>query len=232
MLEPLELTLPGAPSTPVHALLPPGARRGMIVIHEILGRQPEIDRVVARFAAAGWACAAPALFASGNRLACIRRAVSAIASGQGEQLEQIRATRRWLSAQAGIAEERIGLIGFCLGGGFALAAGPGFGAVSTNYGEVPPSEVMRGIGPVIGCYAGRDRLFRGNAVKLKRRLGRVGVTPEVHTFDEAGHSFLTDGHHPIAEFFTRPLMHLGEGSELREQAWARISEFFDRAIQP
>ncbi len=49
-----EVTLPGAPArgdptAPGYAALPPGATRAVVVIHEIFGRQPEIDRVVDRF---------------------------------------------------------------------------------------------------------------------------------------------------------------------------------------
>ncbi len=40
-----------AAAVPVYAILPPEARRGVVVLHEIFGRQPEIDRVVQRFAA-------------------------------------------------------------------------------------------------------------------------------------------------------------------------------------
>jgi dienelactone hydrolase len=48
-----EATVPGGanfPPTPVFAVLPPSARRGVVVIHEIFGRQPEIDDVARRFA--------------------------------------------------------------------------------------------------------------------------------------------------------------------------------------
>jgi carboxymethylenebutenolidase len=227
---PEELTLPTAPPTPLYAEVPAGARRGMIVLHEIFGRQPEIDRVVQRFAAAGYAAAAPDLFASG-KLLCIRNAVRAIASGKGEQLDQIRAARDWLCKRAGLEASRVGLIGFCMGGGFALAAGPGFAAVSTNYGDVPPTEVMRGIGPVIGCYGGRDRIFGHNQDKLRKRLLRLGVTPEVHVFPTVGHSFLTDGDHPIALFLSAPLLQANHRDPaVRAEAWGKILAFFDRSL--
>ena len=224
----LETKLPGG--TPLFAVLPPGARRGMIVIHEIFGRQPEIDRVVHRFAAAGYAAAAPDLFSRGVRLACIVGALRAMASGSGPAIDAVHAARLWLCEKAGLDAGRVGLIGFCFGGGFALAAGPGFAAVSTNYGEVPPTEVMRGIGPVIGCYAGRDKLF-DNGAKLTARLAPLGVAPEVHRFDTVGHSFLTDGHHPIGAALSRPFFHLeARDPAVREAAWARILEFFERKI--
>lgn len=216
---------------PVQTLLPPGARRGMVIIHEIFGRTPEVDRVVERFAAKGYAAALPQVFAGGP--GCVSAALRGSATGRGPAIEKVRAVRRWLSAEARLEERRIGIIGFCFGGGFALAAGPGFGAVSTNYGSVPATEVMRGIGPVIGCYGGRDRAFRTTPLKLRERLEPLGVTPEIHAFPEAGHSFLTDGHHPVASALTRFLFHAEATSPaLREDAWGKIFAFFERELAP
>jgi dienelactone hydrolase len=80
-----EVTIPGgdgAPESPSVAMIPDGARRGVVVIHEIFGRQPEIDRVVERFANAGYAAVASDLFRRG-KFACMRdvfRCVSLSAS--------------------------------------------------------------------------------------------------------------------------------------------------------
>jgi carboxymethylenebutenolidase len=220
----------GAPDSPSYALVPEGAQRGMVVVHEALGRQPEIDRVVERFGDAGYATIAPDLFASAPRAVCMARAVRAIASGRGPQIEQIRRARSWLCERGGFGPERVGLIGFCMGGGFALAAGPGFGAVSTNYGPVPESEVMRGIGPTIGCYGGRDRLFRDVGERLKTRLAPHGVEVETHLFPEVGHSFLTDGHHPVANLLSHPLLRIEYNPRVAEEGFRHIFAFFDRHL--
>ena len=135
----LVLTVPasgGAPDTPAFAIVPPGARRGVVVIHEIFGRKPEIDRVVERFAAAGYAAVAPDLFHRG-KFACLRDVFRAMKTGDGVAAQQGRNARAWLCEQTGIAPEHVGLIGFCFGGGFALTAGAGWGAVSANYGTLP-----------------------------------------------------------------------------------------------
>jgi carboxymethylenebutenolidase len=217
-------------TTPGYAVLPPGAKRGAVVLHELYGRQPEIDRVVERFGRQGYAAVAPDLFATGSRLSCIRQAIQATRSGRGPQIDQIQAARRWLCGTTGIAEKKVGLIGFCLGGGFALAAGRGWGAVSTNYGEVPSQEVMRGIGPVIGCYGGKDVIFRDTGEKLAARLRPLGSEVEVHRFDSVGHSFLTDGHHPLAETLSWPLFHIRYDPEVAEEAWSKIFAYFDRHL--
>lgn len=224
-----ELAIPGDPPLPAYAILPAGARRGAVVLHEIYGRQPEIDRVVQRFAGAGYAAVAPDLFATG-RLACVWRSLSEVASGKGVDIDRIARCRRWLCAEAGLEERTVGVIGFCLGGGFALAAAPGFGVVSTNYGNVPPTSVLRGIAPVIGCYGGRDLVWGRHGARLGRRLTELGVEHEVHTFPTVGHSFLTDGHHGAAEALSRPLLRVGYDSAVAEEGWARILAFFDRHL--
>ena len=144
---------------------------------------------------------------------------------------QILATRRWLIQNTGLSEAHIGLIGFCMGGGFALAAGRGWGAVSTNYGDIPPDEVMRGLGPVIGCYGGRDKVFGKYGAPLEARLHKLGVECETHTFPTAGHAFLTNGNHPIAALLTRPFFHVEYNPEVAAAAWQRIFAFFDRHLE-
>ena len=214
---------------PVQLLVRPGAARGMVVIHEIFGRTPEIDRVVERFADAGYAVAAPQLFQGG--LGCIRAALVGAATGRGPAIDKVRAVRRFLCAQAGLEERRVGIIGFCFGGGFALAAGPGFGAVSTNYGAVPHADAMRGIGPVIACYGGRDLALASAPAKLRARLAPLGVVPEILEYPTVGHSFLTDGHHPVAGALSRFLLHLeARDPAVREDAWQKILAFFAREL--
>jgi carboxymethylenebutenolidase len=230
MTQAIHFASPDPDGGAAYASLPDGSSRGVIVLHEIFGPQPEIERVVDRFARNGYAAVAPDLFHGRNPALCIRAAIQSTLRGEGPQIDQIRRARDWLCSERGLASDRVGLIGFCMGGGFALAAGRGWGAVSTNYGVVPPAKVLDGIGPVIGCYGGRDRMFRGSGPTLTRRLQRLGVEAEVHVFPEVGHSFLTDGHHPVAAALTRPLMRVEYNPEVAEQGWEKILAFFDRHL--
>jgi carboxymethylenebutenolidase len=226
-----EVTIPtrtNAPATPAYASLPPGATSGIVVIHEVFGRQPEIDRVVDRFAAAGLAAVAPDLFAHAWKPVCIAKAVRSMHRGEGDVLDQIRAAAGWLKEQTQLGDKQLGLIGFCMGGGFALASGGGFGAVSTNYGDVPP--LPDDLGAVIGCYGGRDVLFRGKAAVLGEKLAARSIPHEIHTFPSAGHAFLTDGHHPVAAVLTKPFMNVRYDGTVAEEAWGRILAFFDRHL--
>ncbi len=228
----LEVTIPaadGAPATPAFAICPQGAARGVVVIHEIFGRRPEIDRVVERFADAGYAAVAPDLFDRG-RFKCLRDVFAALRSGatDGVAIRQGRNTRAWLCEETGLPLDRVGLIGFCFGGGYALLAGSGWAAVSTNYGPVPAAKALAGIGPVIGCYGSRDRGLRKAPDQLRERLAEIGGdAPEVHTFD-AGHCFLTD--RPMRLLKLLPGAAIGDYPEARTAGWEKILGFFDRHL--
>lgn len=229
------MTIPGDAThgdvpSPAYASVPSPATRGVVVIHEIFGRAPDIDQVVDRFADRGYAAVAPDLF-HGGALPCIRAVFRAMRTGEDvAPVRQALRAREWLCEQAGLTPEQVGLVGFCFGGGFALLAGRGWGAVSTNYGEVPPTERMRGIGPVIGCYGARDLPFRNKGRVLAERLAPLGVTPEVHTFPTAGHAFLTHGDHPIATVLMGPILHPGYDPVAAPEAWAKIDAFLDRSL--
>ncbi len=206
------------------------ARRGVVVLHELLGRQPEIDRVVHRFADSGYAAVLPDLFASGPTLLCVRNLIHACSTGSGPPVDRVLRVRQWLCEEAHIAPANVGLIGFCITGGFVLAIGRGWGAVSANYGAIPKPELMQGIAPVIACYGGRDRVFGHLGNRLKETLESLGVEAEVHCFPEVGHSFLTDGEHPVLERLTNPLLHARYDATVADEAWRRILSFFDRHL--
>jgi carboxymethylenebutenolidase len=226
-----DVTIPAGgtfPEIPAYAVLPAGAHRGVVVIHEVYGRQPEIDRVVHRFADRGYAAVAPDLIGATSLFTCMRQSIQAVRTGAGPAVDAARGVRAWLCTTTGVAERNVGIIGFCLGGGFALGVGAGWGAISTNYGLIPRRPaVLKALGPTIGCYGGRDRAFGRSGARLLGRLGAAGVPVEAHTFDGVGHSFLTDGAHPVAFTLGQPIFRFGYDPATAEEGWRRIFTFFD-----
>ena len=229
--EDLSFDTPSGPRTGYLAL-PEAPRGAIVVVHEIFGRAPEIERACVRLSGHGYAALMPDLFGARWKPLCIRQAMGELARGQGEFLGVLRAAGDAVATRGSVPRERVAVIGFCMGAGLALAVGNAFRAVSANYGDIPPTEVMRGIGPTIACFGGRDRAFRKAPELLKSRLGELGVTPEVHVFPNAGHAFLNDGHHPIASFFSGPMLSVDPTRDAadREAGWQKIFAFLDRSL--
>ena len=175
--------------------------------------QPEIRAVCDDFAGRGYVAVMPGLFSAGGpRAICIARAMIEASSGKpGRVTGYIEAARAWLAQQEDVDGERIGVIGFCMGGGFALAyiAGgrPGVRAVSVNYGEVPKEATsLRGTCPIVASYGGRGKMVgRSHAERLSRHLEVLAVEHDVKVYDGAGHSFMTQGAHRIGKLVLLPM---------------------------
>jgi len=201
---------------------------GVIVIQDALGLSDDIREQADRLAAAGYLSFAPDLY-SGRGLRCVVATLQASRSGHGAAYDEIEAARRFLEAREDCTG-RVGIIGFCMGGGFALLCAPrgGFAAASVNYGEVPSdaAERLAGACPVVASFGGRDRGLRGRAQRLESALEAAGVVHDVKEYPQAGHSFLNRFNTgPLVT----PLLHvagLGYNHDAAEDAWRRILEFF------
>lgn len=212
-----------------------GGWPAVIVLHEVFGLTPEMVDVADRFARRGYLTLVPDLFSAGPRLACLARAMIESSAGRpGATTARVEAARRWLCGRRDVDATRIGVIGFCMGGGFALAFATtrpdGVGAVSVNYGQVPRDvSALRGVCPIVASYGGRDLVYGRQASRLATALATVGVEHDVKVYDEAGHSFLTDGYHPVGRLVFLPLR-LGYHPAAAQDAWQRIFGFFDRHV--
>ncbi|SOD97856.1 dienelactone hydrolase family protein [Blastococcus haudaquaticus] len=233
-----EVGVPGGASAPelrAHLATPPvgtGPWPGVVVIHEAFGLNDDTRDQADRLAAAGYLALAPDLFSAGGALRCLRSTFGAMLRGQGAAFGDLEASRSWLAGRADCTG-RIGVVGFCMGGGFALqAATRGFDAAAPNYGLVPrrAEEVLQGACPVVASYGRRDLALRGAAGRLDDALTGLGVPHDVKEYRDAGHSFMN--RHDSGPFgVLERVAGFDYHQPSAEDAWARILRFFDQHLR-
>lgn len=213
---------------------PAGGWPGVVVLYEAFGMQPEIIRAAERFTSQGWAAVVPDFMAIGNSIKCLVGALKEIGTSKpGPFVQMAVASGQHLGARDDVDADRIAVIGFCLGGGLALLAGTvengGIKAVAANYGDIPKQETLKTSAPVMAHYGKKDLMFRGKAKKLEERLNACGVANDIKTYDNAGHSFMTDGNHPVAKYAVLP-MSLGTVPDASADAWGRVFAWLGKHV--
>jgi carboxymethylenebutenolidase len=230
----LNTTVPVSHRRPLQGALavPDGAgpHPGVVVLHEAFGLNDDMRRICERFAREGYAALAPDLYSysSAPKAVCLTRTMLD-STGERGTLDRIEATRQALADRPDVDEARIGVIGFCMGGGFALlfAARGGVKVAGVNYGKVPKDrDRLAGVCPVVASYGGRDRMFRDDARRLERYLTDLGVPHDVKVYDDVGHSFMNKENGPSWMLRLPSPMQVGYSEPEAEDAWRRILSFF------
>jgi carboxymethylenebutenolidase len=208
-----------------------------VLIHDALGMSADLRNHAARFADNGYLALAPDLYSWGNTVRCIKSTFGALRAGHGRAFDDIEAARVALS-QREDCTGKVGVIGYCMGGGFALLCAPRFefAASSVNYGDVPKDaeDVLAGACPIVGSFGGRDLMPKpGTAARLARTLDTLHVDNDVKEYPGVGHSFMNDHQGKVANVVgpvLKKVMHLGYDREAAEDAWTRIFAFFGKHL--
>jgi carboxymethylenebutenolidase len=222
----VSVALPGGRALQAYFVRPPaaGLAPGVVVIHEIFGLNDNIRSIARRFAGEGYAALAVDLFSTGGRATCMLRLLHGMLIRPLENgvVAELQAALDFLRGQPGVDPERVGVIGFCLGGTFALqlaCVAGGLRAASVFYGQNPrPLEAVARACPIVGSYPERDFTARA-ARQLEPLLERYQVPHDIKLYPGARHSFFND---------QRPAAYQPEAAA---DAWRRTLAFFEAHLR-
>ena len=171
----------------------------VLIIHEIFGLNDNIRDIARRFAREGYAALAVDLYSrSTPRALCITRVVfNLMRDPLGSfSVYDMDGAIKFLQEQPGVDREQVGVIGFCMGGGFALAMAvhnQEVRAASVFYGRNPnPITALEKACPVVGSYGANDPIFSKVGQKTEQVMKGFGRPVDVKIYPGAGHSFFND----------------------------------------
>jgi carboxymethylenebutenolidase len=170
---------------------------GVLVIHENRGLNEHIEDVARRTALAGYVAIAPdGLSAAGGAPADQEAARDLFAKTDGVRIAtDVLAAVPWLAADA-TNNGKIGVVGFCYGGGLALRAAVetvGVDCAVAFYGKQLSAEDTRKLKvPVMLHYAGTDERINAGINDFRAALDAVGVPYSLNMYPGTQHGFHND----------------------------------------
>lgn len=202
---------------------------GVVVIHDVFGFTPVAKGHADWLAAEGFLAVVPDLYSWGGTLKCVKATMTDLMKGEGNAFDDIDAVRQWLASRPECSGS-IGVIGFCMGGGFCilLASGHDFQASAPNYGMLPKGdleEILKEACPVIASYGGKDKSLQGASAKLEQALSKNNIPHDVKEYPDAYHSFMDDHKTRVPKILGK-LLALRFNEKDASDARSRISAFF------
>jgi carboxymethylenebutenolidase len=201
----------------------PGTHPAVVVIHEIFGLNDNIRDIARRFASEGYVALAVDLFAGRNRLVCMFRFMGGMFTNSlnHQGIKDLKAALTYLTQQPGVEAARVGAIGFCMGGGFAIGwacTDDRLKVIAPFYGTTPrPLTAVQRACPVVGSYPEKD-FTAGMGRKLDAMLDDYHIDHDIKVYPDAKHSFFND---------QRASSYNAEASA---DAWQRTLAFFKERL--
>lgn len=195
-----------------------GSFPGLVVIHEAFGLNDNIREITRQFAEQGYAALAVDLFSNRNRMLCMLQAFHGmlVRPLNNPMLSDLQSTVAHLRQQEGVDQDRIGAVGFCMGGAYALQLAvteKGMKAASVFYGANPkPLESLAQSCPIVGSYPDKDFTTQA-ARELEVVLEKNNIPHDIKIYEDTKHSFFNRRRTPVEV-------------EASKDAWQRMLSFF------
>jgi len=196
---------------------------GVVVIHEIFGLNDNIRGIASRFAEEGYAALAVDLFSNRSRALCMVQLIQGMLFRplNNSMLSDLQYAFAFLQKQPGLDANRIGVVGFCMGGGYALQLAvttQGMKVASVFYGAAPkPLEAFARSCPIVGSYPEKDFTVQG-ARQLDAVLEEHNIPHDIKFYENTQHSFFNQQRTPFE-------------AEAAQDAWQRMLSFFQEHLQ-
>lgn len=197
----------------------------IIVVHEIFGMTDWEPTVADDFAGRGYVVIVPDLLSAkyGSTRAMgdsARRLVSMLPAASVNR--DLDAAYRYVTGLPATRADRVGVIGFCWGGGTVwtyAAHNPDLKAAVVCYGPLADTTLLNTVqAPVLGVYGQNDARVTGSLPIVTRRMQMMGKPFAADSYIGTGHGFLKPGR-------------TGSGTPEAERAWGDIRGFFARQLQ-
>ena len=195
---------------------------GLIVIHEIVGLSDHMRDMTCRLAEEGYAALALDLFSAGNMAICIWKCLSAVNQGDTDHfgVHYLQSGLEYLTAQDYIDKEKLGAIGFCMGGNFAISLAcedKRIKTIAPFYCMTPKQMDVAKLCPIVGSYPQND-LTAGSGTALKEALAKTSVPHDIEVYPGAMHCFMND---------KIPFLY---NETAAKDSWKRTMAFFDQYL--
>jgi carboxymethylenebutenolidase len=172
-----------------------GPHPALIVIHEWWGMTDWIKQEATHYASDGYVTLAVDLYR--GKVATDAEMAHELMRGlpQDQGVRDLTSALTWLSQRKDVDKHRIGAVGWCMGGGFAIqlaVAAPNLKAVAVNYGALPTDKAALASihAVVLGNFGGLDRGITPDSVHaFATAMQSLGKPVDAKIYPDAGHAF-------------------------------------------
>ncbi len=211
----------------------------VIIVHDVRGLSEHYREIARRFAAEGFFALAIDLYSreGAPHVPTIESALAWMRELQDEQIiGDIDAAVRFLGSRIDVRASSIGIVGFCMGGQYALMTAcisPGLAACVSFYGMLRYEEKLQHrpqdpldlapqlTCPYLGLFGEDDAMIpRADVKELESRLRKSGKRFQTKVYSGAGHAFFND---------TRPDSFR---PDVAKDAWQRTIQFLRNHLNP
>jgi carboxymethylenebutenolidase len=170
---------------------------GLIVLQEFWGLNEHIKDVTERLASEGFAALAPDMYDGRVTTDPTEARQWLMALDPAEGLQKMNGAVEHLKSTANVDKEKIGVIGFCMGGFLALnlaCHNRDIRAATPFYGRIPPDSVLENLtAPVLYFFGEQDHhLPAADVDRLEQFIKRTGRSGGVVRYPDADHAFFND----------------------------------------